>query len=96
MRTLPGYLSDLRVVPLHQLHVKQVWTGIEVISVREWYQVFLLSLSLDDSRITRDECLGRTQWSSLLDLATYLYYFTSGYVPIITQSHDLPEHSMII
>jgi len=58
-------------------------------------QPHLLSLSLDDSRITRDKCLGRTQWSSPLDLATYLYYFTSGCVPIITWSHDLPEHSMI-
>jgi len=56
----------------------------------------MLSLSLDDSRITRSECLGRTWWSSSLDLATYLYYFTSGCVPIITRSHDLPEYSMII
>ena len=39
--------------------------------------------------------LGRTQWSSLLDLTTYLYYFTSGCVPIITQSHVLSECSMI-
>jgi len=43
----------------------------------------VLSQSLDDLGITRGECLGRTQWSSLLDLATYLYYFTSGCVPII-------------
>jgi len=55
----------------------------------------VLSLSLNNSRITRDECLERTWWSSLLDLATYLYYFTSGCAPIITQSHDLPEYSMI-
>ena len=27
----------------------------------------LLSLSLDNSRTTRYECLGRTQWSSPLD-----------------------------
>ena len=35
----------------------------------------VLSLSLDDSRTTQCECLGRTQWSSLLDWTTYLYYF---------------------
>ena len=35
----------------------------------------VLSLSLDDSRTTRCECLGRTQWSSSLDWTTYLYYF---------------------
>ena len=35
----------------------------------------LLSLSLDDSRTTRGECLGRTRWSSPLDWTTYLYYF---------------------
>ena len=56
---------------------------------------WLLSLSLDDSRITRGECLGRTWWSSPLDSTTYLYYFTSGCTPIITWSHALPEHSMI-
>jgi len=55
----------------------------------------VLSQSLDDLGITQGECLGRTRWSSPLDLTTYLYYFTSGCVPIITQSHDLPEHSMI-
>jgi len=49
----------------------------------------LLSQSLDDLGTTLGECLGRTQWSSLLDLTTYLYYFTSGCVPIITQSHVL-------
>jgi len=27
-------------------------------------EISVLSLSLDDSRTTRDECLGRTQWSS--------------------------------
>jgi len=57
--------------------------------------VLMLSQSLDDLGITLGECLGRTRWSSLLDLTTYLYYFTSGCVPIITQSHVLPEHSMI-
>ena len=35
----------------------------------------VLSLSLDDSRTTRGECLGRTRWSSPLDWTTYLYYF---------------------
>ena len=55
----------------------------------------MLSQSLDDLETTRGECLGKTRWSSLLDLATYLYYFTSGCVPIITRSHDLLEHSMI-
>jgi len=55
----------------------------------------LLSLSLDNSRTTWGECLGRTRWSSPLDLATYLYYFTSSCVSIITWSHVLPEHSMI-
>jgi len=35
----------------------------------------MLLLSLDDSRITRGECLGRTRWSSSLDLTIYLYYF---------------------
>ena len=55
----------------------------------------LLSQSLDDLGTTQGECLGRTRWSSPLDLTTYLYYFTSGCVPIITWSHVLPEHSMI-
>ena len=49
----------------------------------------LLSQSLDDLGTTRGECLGRTQWSSPLDLTTYLYYFTSGCGPITTQSHVL-------
>jgi len=44
----------------------------------------MLSQSLDDLGITLGECLGRTQWSSLLDLTTYLYYFTSGCTPITT------------
>ena len=52
-------------------------------------------LSLDDSRSTQDECLGRTQWSSPLDLTIYLYYFTSGCAPITTWSHVPPEHYMI-
>ena len=59
------------------------------------YRVLLLSQSLDDLGTTRDECLGRTRWSSPLDSTTYLYYFTSGCTPITTQSHVLPEHSMI-
>jgi len=58
-------------------------------------QYHVLSQSLDNLETTWSECLGRTRWSSLLDLAIYLYYFTSGCVPIITQSHVLPEHSMI-
>jgi len=56
---------------------------------------YMLSQSLDDLGITLGECLGRTRWSSPLDLTTYLYYFISGCVPIITRSHVLPEHSMI-
>jgi len=44
----------------------------------------LLSQSLDDLGTTRGECLGKTRWSSLLDLTIYLYYFTSGCTPIIT------------
>jgi len=55
----------------------------------------LLSQSLDDLGTTLGECLGRAQWSSPLDLATYLYYFTSGCVLITTRSHVLPEHFMI-
>ena len=39
---------------------------------------YVLSQSLDDLGTTWDECLGRTRWSSPLDLTTYLYYFTSG------------------
>jgi len=49
--------------------------------VEHWIELLhpvLLSLSFDDSRTTQGEYLGRTQWSSLLDLTTYLYYFTSG------------------
>jgi len=53
----------------------------------------MLLLSLDDSRTTRDECLGRTRWSSPLDSTTYLYYFTSGCTPIPTRSHVLLEYS---
>jgi len=55
----------------------------------------MLSQSLDDLGTTRGECLGRTRWSSPLDSTTYLYYFTSGCTPIITQSHVLPEHSTV-
>jgi len=66
-----------------------------VISAQEWYRVLLLSQSLDDSETTLGEYLGRTQWSSLLDSTTYLYYFTSGCTPISTRSHVLSEHSMI-
>ena len=44
----------------------------------------VLSQSLDNLGITQDECLGRTQWSSLLDLITYLYYFTSSWASITT------------
>jgi len=60
------------------------------------YRVLLLSQSLDDLGTTRGKCLEKTQWSSLLDLTTYLYYFTSGCTPITIWSHVLPEHSMII
>jgi len=88
-----GY--PLTVPVSSQLHVKQVWTGIEVISVREWYWVLLLLQSLDDLGTTLGECLGRTRWGSLLDLTTYLYYFTSGCTPITTRSHVLLEHSTI-
>ena len=56
---------------------------------------WMLSQSLDDLGTTRDECLGRTRWSSPLDSTTYLYYFTSGCTPITTWSHVLSEHSMI-
>ena len=59
------------------------------------HRVLLLSQSLDDLGTTRGECLGRTQWSSPLDSTTYLYYFTSGYTPIITQSYVFPEHSTV-
>jgi len=55
----------------------------------------VLSQSLDNLGTTQGECLERTWWSSPLDLTTYLYYFTSGCVPIIIWSHVLPEHSMI-
>ena len=41
----------------------------------------MLSLSLDDSRTTRGECLGRTRWSSSLDWTTYLYYFYKWLYP---------------
>jgi len=44
----------------------------------------MLSQSLDDLETTRDECLGRTRWSSLLDSTTYLYYFTSSCALITT------------
>jgi len=63
---------------------------------RELVRVLVLSLSLDDSRITRDECLGRTWWSSPLDFTTYLYYFYKWLCPIITWSHVLLEPSMFI
>jgi len=59
------------------------------------YQVLLLSQSLDDLGTTWGECLGRTRWSSSLDSTTYLYYFTSGCIPITTWSHVLPEHSTV-
>jgi len=66
-----------------------------VIGAQEWYRVLLLSQSLDNLGITLGECLGRTRWSSPLDSTTYLYYFTSSCTLISTQSHVLPEHSMI-
>ena len=49
----------------------------------------LLSLSCEDSRTTLDECLGRTRWSSSLDLTTYLYYFYKWLCSSITRSHVL-------
>jgi len=73
---------------------KRAW-NMFVSPLEQGAETPVLSQSLDDLGTTWGECLGRTQWSSLLDLATYLYYFTSGCVPIITWSHDLPEHSMI-
>ena len=55
----------------------------------------LLSLSLDDSRITWGECLGRTRWSSSLDLTVYLYYFYKWLYTTSPWSHDLLECSTI-
>ena len=55
----------------------------------------LLSLSLDDSRITRGECLGRTQESSPLDWTTYLYYFYKWLYTTSPWSHVLLECSTV-
>jgi len=55
----------------------------------------MLSLSLDDSRITQGECLGRTRWSSLLDWTTYLYYFYKWLYTTSPWSHVLLECSTI-
>jgi len=49
----------------------------------------MLSLSLDDSRITQGEYSGKTQWSSSLYLLDYLYKSYSGYATISPQSHVL-------
>ena len=55
----------------------------------------MLSLSLDDSRITQGECLGRTRWSFLLDWTTYLYYFYKWLYTTSPRSHVLLECSTI-
>jgi len=55
----------------------------------------MLSLSLDDSRTTQCKCLGRTQWSSLLDWTTYLYYFYKWLYPTSLRSYVLLECSTI-
>ena len=55
----------------------------------------MLSLSLDDSRTTRCECLGRTRWSSPLDWTTYLYYFYKWLYTTSPQSYVLLECSTI-
>ena len=55
----------------------------------------VLSLSLDDSRTTRGECLGRTRWSSLLDWTTYLYYFYKWLYTTSPRSYVLLEYSTI-
>ena len=57
--------------------------------------VVLLSLSLDDSRTTLGECLGRTRWSSPLDWTTYLYYFYKWLYTTSPRSHVLLECSTI-
>ena len=57
--------------------------------------VVLLSLSLDDSRTTLGECLGRTRWSSPLDWTTYLYYFYKWLYTTSPWSHVLLECSTI-
>ena len=88
-----GYL--LTALELSQLRIEQIWAGIEVISAREWNWVLLLSLSLDDSRTTQCECLGRTQWSSSLDWTTYLYYFYKWLYTTSPQSYVLLECSTI-
>jgi len=61
---------------------KSRYNQLSLYQIRE-IEIYLLSQSLDNLGTTQDECLGRTRWSSPLDLATYLYYFTSGCVPII-------------
>jgi len=88
-----GYL--LAALELSQLCIEQIWAGIEVISAQEWYWVLLLSLSLDDSRTTLGECLGRTWWSSPLDWTTYLYYFYKWLYTTSPRSYVLLECSMI-
>ena len=55
----------------------------------------LLSLSLDDSRTTLGECLGRTRWSPPLDWTTYLYYFYKWLYTTSPRSHVLLEYSTI-
>ena len=55
----------------------------------------MLSLSLDDSRTTRGECLGRTRWSSSLDWTTYLYYFYKWLYPTSPWLYVLLECSTI-
>ena len=57
--------------------------------------IYMLSLSLDDSRTTQCECLGRTRWSSPLDWTTYLYYFYKWLYTTSPRSHVLLECSTI-
>ena len=55
----------------------------------------VLSLSLDNSRTTRCECLERTRWSSPLDWTTYLYYFYKWLYTTSPRSYVLLECSTI-
>jgi len=75
------------------------WSQSQLKALKNTFRLILvLSLSLDNSRITQGKCLERTRWSSPLDLTIYLYYFTSGYALLlhdhmffqnILWSHDL-------
>jgi len=91
------WISLTRILLLLRAPQKHLWNGnpLHIYIYCLLCEGLLLSQSLDDLGTTQGEYLGRTRWSSPLDLTTYLYYFTSGCVPIITRSHVLPEHSMI-